>query len=343
MEILRQPAPFCLATALTDIIVSSDVAVTASFSVTGSAPFLTETYFPDAGGRIVIREPAMLFLPLIPLNTLKEDFTITLTSISDEPETESLNFTVLYCRADMGVDFDTANWVDYNFLTLCRGEKTTHLGLNEQLSMYVKAPVTGQIIVEYQDGTRAEKEVDIDVDEQVVNINASLDWVEHPERVSRYAVNVGNRHFSYRVKPALPREHLVIIFRNAFGVWETFIPSGITLRENKYDNLFGKFSGNYRKYKAEVTKNYTCHTGVLTASMADWLEDLFMSDSVALFDIDNGYSYPIVIEEATVKRSTAADELPAFEFKFRPSKRNQLDYIPPNPRIFDSSFDHLFK
>jgi hypothetical protein len=30
---------------------------------------------------------------------------------------------------------------------------------------------------------------------------------------------------------------------NAVGVKETFIPSGLLLRENKYENLFGTFSG----------------------------------------------------------------------------------------------------
>ncbi|MDR2913426.1 MAG: hypothetical protein LBV74_01090 [Tannerella sp.] len=340
MEIIKQPDSFCFASALTDIIVSSDVAVTVSFSVSGLNPFLTETYHPDAAGRIVIRELVNLFLPLMPLDTLKADFKINLTSATGE--VQNINFAALYCRADMGYDFVPAAWIQNNFLTLCQGEKTTHLGINEQLSIYTTEPTTVELIAEYNTGERFTKNIEIASINQITTINASIDWVEHPEQVSRYVVNAGNRHFSYLVKPALPREHLVIAFRNAFGVTETFIPSGITLRENKYDNLFGQFSGNYRKYKAEVTKTYTCNTGILTGTMADWLEDLFMSDNVALFDIDNGYSYPIVIEESTVKRSTAASELPAFEFKFRPAKRNQLDAVPAKPRIFDNSFDHIF-
>jgi hypothetical protein len=48
--------------------------------------------------------------------------------------------------------------------------------------------------------------------------------------------------------------------------------------------------------------------------MADWIEELFASRDVFLLSSDGGKK-AITITEATVKRSSARDALPACEFK----------------------------
>ena len=122
---------------------------------------------------------------------------------------------------------------------------------------------------------------------------------------------------------------------------ETFVPAAVTLRENKYENKFGTFNGKYRKYNVEAVKKYTAGTGVMTGAGADWLEELFMSKDVFTLS-EAGTEKEIVIEEAAVKRSTAPDELPAFEFKYRLSKFNQHEYILSENRIFDDTYNYMF-
>jgi hypothetical protein len=123
---------------------------------------------------------------------------------------------------------------------------------------------------------------------------------------------------------------------------ETFIPAAITTRENKYECKFGQFSGLYRKYFAEAVKNYMASTGILTGYMADRTEDLFPSRDV--FPLTGvGAVKETVIEESTVKRSTAPDELPAFEFKYRLSKFNRHEYMLLKDGIFTLPFACTFE
>jgi hypothetical protein len=50
-----------------------------------------------------------------------------------------------------------------------------------------------------------------------------------------------------------------------------------------------------------------------------------------------------VIEESTVKRSTAPNELPAFEFKYRLSKFNRHEYMLLKDGIFTLPFAYPFE
>jgi hypothetical protein len=116
---------------------------------------------------------------------------------------------------------------------------------------------------------------------------------------------------------------------------------GLLNRENKYEPLFGVFAGNYRRYNVDMVKEYTSNTGVLSESMASMVEDLFMSRDVRLLSF--GEEKEATILEATLKRSSAREELPSFEFKFRLAGQNQHDFkAPSRDRIFDDTFDYTF-
>ncbi|GHU79704.1 hypothetical protein FACS1894145_4430 [Bacteroidia bacterium] len=337
MNIIQQPDAFCFSSALKDIIIESDADVAVTFQAAGET-FLTEAYTPDNENRIYIRDLAKLFVGYIPKTTLRANFTITLTPAGATAQT--INTTVLYGMAE--IDIPAADFLAGRFLTLLPEEKITYAGQREFLSLYPSEQTTVIAKAHRLSGTQETKNVVINTLNQIATVDVSpAALFNNPEQISYYVIIAGNRHFTFYVKPVLPPEYIQFLFLNAFGVKETFIPAAITTRENKYDNKFGQFSGRYRKYQAEVVKNYTANTGVLTGPMADWLEDLFLSKDVFLLT-GSGIEKEIVIEESTVKRSTAPDELPAFEFKYRLSKFNQHEYSLSKNRIFDDTFDYTF-
>jgi hypothetical protein len=339
MNIIQQPDAFCFSSALKDIIIESDTDVIITFATAGET-FLTEAYTPDSEKRIYIRDLAKLFLIYISKTTLRADFVITLTP-NGSAAVRTINTTVLYGLAE--IDIPAADFPSVRFLTLLPEEKITYAGQKEFLSFYPSEATTVIAQVYRLSGIRETKNLNINTTNRIVTVDVSpAALFNNPEQISYYAVTAGNRHFTFYVKPVLPPEFSQFVFLNSFGVKETFIPAAITTRENKYDNKFGQFSGRYRKYFSEVVKNYTANTGVLTGGMADWLEDLFLSRDVFLLT-GAGIEKEIVIEESTVKRSTAPDELPAFEFKYRLSKFNQHEYSLSKTRIFDQTFDYTFE
>jgi hypothetical protein len=337
MNIIQQPDAFCFLSAAKDIIVESDTNVAVTFATAGET-FLSEAYTPDSENRIYIRDLEKLFLIYIPKTTLRSDFVITLTP--DGAAAQTINTTVLYGLAE--IDIPATDFLSDRFLTLLPEEKITYAGQKEFLSFYPSEATTVVARVRRLSGAQETKNLSINTVNQIVTVDVSpAALVNNPEQISYYVITAGTRNFTFYVKPVLPPEFTQFVFLNTFGVKETFIPAAITTRENKYDNKFGQFSGRYRKYLSEVVKNYTANSGVLTGAMADWLEDLFLSRDV--FTLTGaGIEKEIVIEESTVIRSTAPDELPAFEFRYRLSKFNQYEYSLSKNRIFDRAFDYTF-
>jgi hypothetical protein len=137
------------------------------------------------------------------------------------------------------------------------------------------------------------------------------------------------------------QDRVQFIFLNSFGVKETFVPSGLINRENKYENSFGVFAGKYRKYFVELNKLYTANSGIIDDNHANLLEDLFLSKDVFLIS-SAGIEKEVTIEEPKANRSSAIDELPAYEFKYRLSKINHHEFVTGRSRIFDDTFDYTF-
>jgi hypothetical protein len=336
MDILQQPDAFCFLSALKDIIIQSNVNVSASFA-TGEYIFLQESYTPDNENRIYIRELDRLFLPYISQTILRTDFTVTLSI--ENGTAVNINTTVQYCTAEINVP--AGDFLQNHFLTLLRNQKITYCEQKEYLSLFLTENTTVKAIARSRSGAQEEKSFPLTELQKVLTIDVSPALLfSQPEQILYYVVLAGNRDFTYYVKHHMPLEYSQFLFLNSFGVKETFIPSAITQRENKYENQFGAFAGKYRKYDVELIKEYTANTGILNGNMADWIEDMFTSRNVFLLS-PGGIEKEIVIEEAKVKRNSAQDEMPAFEFKYRLSKYDRNEYQQGN-RIFDDTFDYTF-
>jgi hypothetical protein len=339
MTIIQQPDEFCFSSALKDIIIQSEEDLDVSFSIQGQDSFLLETYTPDSDEKIYIRDLVKLFLPYISKTTLRETFVINITGKESET-TETVTTTVLYGLAE--INLDAEDFLNSNFLTLLPREKITYPEQKEFLSMIVLESTVVTIKAKRQSGATETKTLNVTTLNQVITIDVSAGVFNDPETIDFIVVLADERKFTYFIRRPSAPDAPQFLFLNAFGVKETFIPAGVVFRENKYENQFGQFSGRYKKYNIELVKEYTANTGVMSEKTADWIEDMFMSKDVFLLT-SSGIESEIAISDATVKRSTARDALPAYDIKYRLSKFNQHQYIIGNlSRIFDDTFDYSF-
>lgn len=338
MNIIQQPDSFSFSSEVKDIILSSAKNVNVSIRCSGSPSFLEETYVPDQDGRIYIRDLGKLFDPYLLPAMLKRTFRIVLTEEGSQAVTVSVD--VLYCQAEIGMSVEdfTKNY----FLSLLKQEKQLFVGQAEYLSVYDEGSVELRLMATRSNGVVYTSIWTLSCNGNVVTKDISPGiWLPEPENVLYIVATCGNRTMIYYLTPQIPSESVQFLFLNSFGVKETFIPSGLISRENKYEAGFGYVSGLYRKYKNKRVKEYTVNTGVLDNNHSDWLEDLFISKDVFLLS-PSGVEREIVIEDTKVKRSNTPDELPSFEFKYRFSKNSQGQFITDSTGIFDDTFDDTF-
>jgi hypothetical protein len=340
MTIIQKPDLFCFSSALADIVIESNVSVTVVFS-DGTDDFLREVYAPDSENRIYVRSLDELLVPYIPAITLRQHFLITVTPEGGSGDgAVEIETTVQFCST--GINLTAENFLENYFMTTLRNEKITCPAQKEYLSLVVSEATEVKITARYNTGAQTSKTVQITEANagRVVTVDVSPSLFGNPETLFFIVVTAGARAFTYYMRRPSARQEQ-FIFINTFGVKETFIPAGLVLRENNYKNLFGYFSGIYRKYSVELVKQYMANTGVMNENMADWIESMFLSKEV--FTISPaGIAEGVTIEESTVKRSSARDELPAYEFKYRLSRRNHDEFYVLKSRIFDDTFDYTF-
>jgi len=340
MVILQQPEAFSLASDLKDLFIESNEKVTVRFQTRGNV-FLEETYSPDAENKIAVRDLGRLFLPYLLTFRLIEPFSIALSTPSGE--TKTIDCRVQYCR--LKINQKAESFLSSHFLTGLQEEKIIYPFQKEYLSFVATERTEVEISARYASGKTVKKTAWVleppSADPQVLTVEVSPSLFEHPETILYAVATAGERTFAYVLRRSAPRNPVQFLFLNSFGVKETFIPFASITRENKYENQFGVFNGNYRKYGAELVKEYTARTGVLTQGMADWIEELFLSRNVFLLSQD-GIEQEATLTEATLQRSSARDELPNYAFKYRAAPINQNELTIRGARIFDLSFNYTF-
>ena len=333
----QQPPAYCFVSGFGDVVIRSPYPVTMTLRV-NSALVLQEKYTPTSGNYIYIRDLESVLNANINKTVLVSPVTMTL---EDSDDTKVISVNVQYATANINLPADI--YAETNFLTLLQREKITIPGQTEYLSLIATEETTVTAKAKYDDGTVHTITLGtVTVLNRVHTFNASSSRFPNPTRIAHYVVSAGRRamvFYMYKPPWELPQQ---FVFLNAFGVKETFIPMGLITRENKYTNLFGSFAGKYRKHHVDLVREYAANTGVLSRSMADWIEDLFFSKDVFLLNADNVQT-EVTILDATVKRSSTWSELPAFDFKYRLSNVSQHEYrFEERKRIFDKTFDYTF-
>lgn len=108
------------------------------------------------------------------------------------------------------------------------------------------------------------------------------------------------RHFEIDTRAYLnPR---TFIFKNSFGVWETFTATGDQVKEAQYESVmvdryrnwnFNKSTPDSKKHSVAETQKMIVNSGWLTKDECDWMRELQLSKEV--YEIINGLLYPAII------------------------------------------------
>ena len=83
-----------------------------------------------------------------------------------------------------------------------------------------------------------------------------------------YTVTLGERSMKYEIDytPFLQETHFV--YRNCFGVEDTFTCVGEAASEGKFERYYATFGGGYKNFKRKNLREYTVNTGLLTQAAA---------------------------------------------------------------------------
>jgi hypothetical protein len=350
ISIVQQPDAYSFSATLKDTVLqaTANVSVTLTDKAT-AAVILSETYTPDASGNVVIRALHKVLQGVIDPVSLIGNYTLSATCGAD---VVTFGFAVQYVTVEIDADYNT--FINTRFLTLLQGAKATAVGRKEYLSLKVNTPTDVVATVTYSQAGEVTVNditgVSVSAADGVVTVDVSPSRFVMPGyTLEKYVVTAGVRTQIFWVDNLSPAGASSFVFINSFGVKETFTCMGLLERENKYDDsLYGMFSNSYRKFFTNLVKQFTSNTGFLSQAVADWMEDLFLSKSIFLYD-NAGAGKEVTILEPSVQRTSDPTELPALSFTWRYAQENQQLYIyttvstpGTKSRIFDKTFDKSF-
>lgn len=345
ITILQTVPDFALLTEVSKIVFTSSQARVAVTLKLGQEEILSETYVPDATGKITLRELDLLLEGYLTTN-LVETFTLTMT---DSDETKTQSFKVLFCKTDIPT-FTAASFTANYFLTMLSVAKEVQLGWTEYLHLYSSAAVDVVATCTYYDnGSGGFAVVNKPVKsitelEKVVSVDVSPELFDDSERgaLVAYTITAGARTMLYTVyenQDCAP----CLLFTNSFGCQETLYCKGTHKLEPEYDRAGSYIDGLYRNYDIEEKKVFKANTGILSTAMSNWADDLFRSKEIYILD-GTTVGKEVTVTEAKAVRSNDPNALPSFEFEYQYAQRNHnVLQLHRAGRIFDNTFDRTFE
>ena len=351
MRILKQPDTFCFTSSMGDIVISPDTDQPITFSIKmGDIVVLpTETYHRNTDGVVYISDIGKILSnwlrnegPIAYL--LKQHISVAeFTFIYNG--TQQSKHTVMRCDVDF--DMTAAAFCNTHFLTLMFSTKITAVDRREILAFYAKEELstTATVNAAYLSagkitsgsfqcpaiGSGAVKYLDVSP-----SVFKSGD-----KKLLYYTVTLGKRNMRYELDYTTFLQQTHFVYRNCFGVEDTFSCTGEATSEGKFERYYATFSGGYKNYKRKNLREYTVDTGLLTQAAAYAVDDMFSSEEIWIYD-ELGPIKEIVILDQKVQRSSLPEELPRFEFSYRLTQSNQRYKTALYGRIFDATFDRSF-
>lgn len=312
-----------------------------NFTLTrGGSEILSERFWGNSKSRVWVRNLGKVIASdLGDIPGLAADYTI---AFSDGNTSDSKSFRVML--GEYRTPTASATFVANNFLTLNADFKITRTWQKEILSIYATSQTNVTIETVALDGTRTGPSAlrTISQTNQAVEMDVSpSNILANPDLLHRYIIKAGNRTMIYYLNHDDRQDEPELLFRNSFGCREVFVPFGNTEQKNEYENVTGYIRDMLFRFRTKEIKKFTCNTGILQPAQSSWAEDMMVSNEVFL-RIGSDL-IPITILDANVTRTTAADELIAFDFTYQLSKPNlygagKIDI----KRIFDDTFDYTF-
>ena len=381
MIIIRQPedSAYYFSQNIPDFILqkerSDDDTVSFELKINGNSIF-TEIYTFDTNGIIAIRDISSIVnkclsytdeLPDQNHRNVTENWnaaaSVTYVWGSESlPGNSSTTYTAIYCNTDMRVD-DVLYFLKKNFLTNLQRVKYTSISRKEYLSFFTfenKGIYTMNVrLFLQQPSIVTELTADLGMyrDDQgykAVTFECSLALVLEAFQLSNTdIVNVlyydiwmeysdgETFYYRYMVDQEYYKTTNHFLFFNSFGMAETFTATGNTNTKSIAEYTFGNIQHTYRKLQQNYKKETTVLTGILTEIEMIWLDDLFMSSVVALYNAFTGIVDEYVITEIDKEEKTA-NEIQFASFTMRRAK-NIHSVSLKSFGVFDNSFNPTFE
>ena len=263
------------------------------------------------------------------------------------------SFTVLPCRCD--VDDHAADFCALHFLTPQGDTKRTYRGALELLTLFspdgearpafsVSLTWWNEENGSFIDTTMKEEEVGgvVEVAQGLWQIDVSPQRFAIPQEgyaLHSYAVCAGRREKKYVLSPSLDAVPVTLVFKNAFGQFDTFHLFGNVQKEMKPTRSSATFSGKFRNYLVKAVPELTAQTGVLRKEDEALFADLCSATEVRLRYIDG---LEVTITDNDLKISDDAYEPQQGSITFRYNGRGAVLHRTAPSRTFDDTFDETY-
>lgn len=356
-SVTKKPQTLSFTGNMSDLVVDVDgtsalITLTATHGGTAET-LLSERFWPDSDGNVTISQLGPLLEPYC-----RKYASVTLSAVvrtysSDDDETGtdlSVDMgTVLFGEVDAQVDAST--FCSNHFLTTLNGEKLTAIGRTESLSAYVSTTVSVSALLMLADGTFKTVGATLNA---ANTTNSVSDFNVSPQNIFdlvggttgqslvSYTISAGSRKQNYRVIEDQVPPAPVLVFLNSFGCWEYIYCTGTHKKEGKYTYSTAKLDGLTRNYKIKREKQFTANTGYMNRAMADWADDMFVSQNVYLYS-GKGRGKEVVLSSPKDEITNEDDNMPAFEFQWTYAQEQHTIMDTERYRVFDNTFDYTFE
>lgn len=316
------------------VTASADITVTITM---GGDEVLNSTYTP-VNGVVTLYHLNKLLAPLI--SDVMADFTITAGGTSK---------TVHVVHAAVLVNEAAATFLPSFFLSMVMTERDTMSGRHECVSFVATEALAVNVVAicTYVDGSTvstATKSVASGLTAgalHAVDVSPDLFVDNALGTLVSYMVVAGERRMRYRMRPTVASE-VAMIFRNAFGAWETFYLPGSRATEPDYTRETANVNGMFTLYNINESQQWVSHSGILRPGGVTLAHDLARSKDVFLLDGDTAGD-AVVITAVDVKTTGDWDENADFTFTWR--RANSLTALleaQRPPKLFDDTFDETY-
>ena len=353
-----------------------DDTISFELNINGSNIF-TEIYTFDTNGIIAIRDISSIVNKYLSYtdelpeqnHSLVTENRHTVASVTyvwgpeSMPDNSETTYTAIYCNTDMRVD-DVQYFLKKNFLTNLQRVKYTSISRKEYLSFFafgskdvyridvrlflqqpsIVTELTAVYGMLYREG-QGDKAVTFECslarvlealqlsNTDIVNVLHYDIWVE--------CIDGETFYYRYMVDHEYYKTTNHLLFFNSFGMAETFTATGNTNTKSIAEYTFGNIQHTYRKLQQNYKKETTVLTGILTEIEMIWLDDLFMSSVVALYNAFTGIVDEYVITEIDKEEKTA-NEIQFASFTMRRAK-NIHSVSLKSFGVFDNTFNPTFE
>lgn len=344
-------------------IILSEVTESVTLEITyDDTVVLTEKYYPDSSGVVVIRDVAKVALahmPSWPLSLTnhavlsKVQLNIVLTENTDPAGV--IDEAVVFYRADF--DFNSSINEDLLLMMpLSRSTvKSTGVGQKEFISFYDFDDADVILYAVYKDDGR---DVAVTIADflEIEENGLVMTFDVSPSVVATAVgcdVNDLIYYNLYKAETAIIRYRIderrfpkttTFIFRNSFGAQESLTCTGHHEVDADWQREFGSIDNELMQVSRDKTEPIKVSTGYLLPSMAGVIDDLLNSEEV--YVLQGTQLRKVVILDQEFSRTSRRNEPRVYEITYRYASNSPQagNYVPlAKSGVFDSTFDNTFE